>query len=134
MIHKKTLILAILIAFSGVGIVQGKVKKGTINKVKKNDTATFNEIVHSEGIVVVDFFATWCGPCKRLHPILKKLAKKNTNITFVQVDVDQNKNLMQQHKVRGMPTIVIYKNGVEVFNRAGFMTEKELQKIISRYL
>ncbi len=124
----------VLIAFSSVFAGQPAhaktAKKGCINKVQKNDIAFFDETIKQGGIVVVDFFATWCGPCKRLHSILEKIAKKNQRITFIQIDIEQNRELAQRYKIRSMPTIVIYKDGKIVYNRAGFMNEKELQKLI----
>ena len=80
--------------------------------------------------MLVDLFATDCGQSKHLHPILKKIAKKNQRITFIQIDIEQNRELSQRYKIRSMPTIVIYKDGKIVYNRAGFMNEKKLQKLI----
>lgn len=72
-----------------------------------------SEIPH-KGAVVIDFFATWCGPCKRIAPTFEALAKSLTSITFLKVDVDESPELVTQFDVSAMPTFVFLKDGREI--------------------
>jgi thioredoxin 1 len=70
--------------------------------------------IPQEGIVVIDFFATWCGPCKRIESVYVELSEKYTNITFLKVDVDESEEIASKFNVEALPTFVFLKNGVEV--------------------
>lgn len=85
----------------------------------------FNEEV-KEGIVLVDFFATWCGPCKMLGPVLEEIAKEQTDLKIVKVDVDQHESLAQQFGIMSVPTLVLYKDGRPVKQMSGFMPKDAL--------
>ena len=75
-----------------------------------NESKFTNEI--SEGVVVVDFFATWCGPCKMLSPIIDSLAEEmKGSVKFIKVDADESVNILQDQGVAGLPTIAIFKDG-----------------------
>lgn len=90
----------------------------------------YNEII-KDGVVVVDFFATWCGPCKMLAPEFKDLADEMTDVTFVTVDIDNYRDLAVENKVVSVPTLVLYKDGEEVSRRSGFAPKAQLQKWVS---
>lgn len=79
----------------------------------------FNEEIKT-GIVIVDFYADWCGPCKQLAPFLDKLSKENTNIKFVKVDTEESQELSSLYNIRALPTIVFFKNGKEEERNVGF--------------
>lgn len=85
----------------------------------------FNEEV-KEGVVLVDFFATWCGPCKMLGPVLEEIAKEQTDLKIVKVDVDQHESLAQQFGIMSVPTLVLYKDGRPVKQMSGFMPKAAL--------
>lgn len=70
--------------------------------------------VPQQGAVVIDFFATWCGPCKRIAPTYEKLSEAFTNVTFLKVDVDESPELTEQYSISAMPTFVFLKDGKEV--------------------
>lgn len=70
--------------------------------------------IPQQGCVVIDFFATWCGPCKRIAPTYEKLSEAFTNITFLKVDVDESAELVNMYDISAMPTFVFLKNGKEV--------------------
>jgi thioredoxin 1 len=72
--------------------------------------------IPSNGLVVIDFFATWCGPCKKIAPAFEELSKKYTSITFLKVDVDESGDLVNQYSISAMPTFVFLHNN-SVFNR-----------------
>jgi thioredoxin 1 len=75
-----------------------------------SDTQFYNLITHNH-LVVIDFFATWCGPCKVLTPQLESLSKVYPNVVFIKVDVDEFEDIASTHQISAMPTIMFYKNG-----------------------
>jgi thioredoxin 1 len=86
------------------------------------------EVARATGPVVVDFFATWCGPCKRLSPMLDNLAGPLTNrVKFLKVDVDQSANLAKQFEVDGVPTLIFFKDGKVVDKLVGLPTTEALK-------
>ena len=90
------------------------------------------EVLKSDKPALVDFFATWCGPCKMLAPVLDELSEDREDIKVVKVDVDQALELAQQYKVAAVPTLLLFKNG-EVANKSmGFMEKKDLEKFIDK--
>lgn len=81
--------------------------------------AEFDGALKHSGLVVVDFFATWCGPCKMIAPLLEKFAKEYPQAKFIQVDVDQFAEIAQEYEVTAMPTIFFIKNGSVVHKVLG---------------
>ena len=69
------------------------------------------EVINSEKTVLVDFYTTWCGPCKMMSPILENIAEENTHVKVVKVDIDKNQDLAMQYNVMSIPTMIIFKNG-----------------------
>lgn len=84
------------------------------------NSSNFNEVT-SKGIVLVDFFANWCGPCKMLSPVLEEAAKEMTQVTFVKVDVDQEPALAGRYGIQAIPHMVIFKDGKAVDQITGFV-------------
>ncbi len=82
-------------------------------------TEDFEKLI-KEGNVIVDFFATWCGPCKMLSPVLDEVCVKNTDIKIVKVDVDLFEELTRSHGVMSVPTLEIYKDGQLVRKEIGY--------------
>jgi len=82
------------------------------------------EVLNSEKTVLIDFYADWCGPCKRLAPIVEDVAKENPNLKVVKIDVDNNPSLAYKYNATSIPTLVVIKNGEEV-NRAVGLVSKE---------
>ncbi len=94
----------------------------------------FETIVKS-GIVLVDFFATWCGPCKMLSPVLDEVANElNGKIDIVKVDVDQESGLAQQYGIMSVPTMLIFKDGVVIKQLQGFMPKVQVLNEIKAVL
>jgi thioredoxin 1 len=79
-------------------------------------------------VLLVDFWAPWCGPCKMVAPTLNEIAETETNITIGKVNVDHNQDLAKKYKVRNIPTMLIFKNGVEVGRIVGVKTKKNILK------
>lgn len=94
------------------------------------ENGNYDELI-KEGIVVVDFFATWCGPCKMLGPIIEKLGNSMNNVKFIKVDVDKNEELARRYGVMSIPTIIFFKNGKEVKKHIGFIPEEAIKEIIN---
>ena len=86
----------------------------------------FDEVLKKDR-VLVDFYATWCGPCKMLGMVMEKYDKKE-KIDIVKIDVDNAPNLSNKYKVLSIPTLIIFENGKEVKRTMGFMSEEELEK------
>lgn len=90
------------------------------------------KVINSPNIVVVDFFADWCGPCKMLSPILEKLSTVNSAVEFYKINIDENPAISDEFEVQSIPNIVIFKNGQAVDRSIGFKSEQQLQEIIDR--
>jgi len=74
----------------------------------------FRELIHtSTKLIVVDHFGTWCGPCKRIAPQFEELAKNNTNVIFLKVDIEACPSVAEENDIQALPTFVLYKDGVE---------------------
>ena len=95
--------------------------------VKEINAEEYSEIVNSSNPVVIDFHATWCGPCKVLSPILEELDDEIEGVEFVKLDVDQHPQIAGQYQVMGVPTVVILKDG-EVKDRFVGVQPKEVIK------
>lgn len=86
-----------------------------------------------EGIAVVDFSATWCGPCKMLKPVMEKLSEEYKNkIKVFTVDIDKEGNIASDFKIRGVPTVIFFKDGKEIERHTGYTTIDVLKKIIKK--
>ncbi len=96
---------------------------------------TFNELIQSEKPVLVDFFATWCGPCKTMAPILKdvKLEIGDTASIF-KVDVDKNPEAASAYQVQGVPTLILFKKGKVLWRQSGVVPKSGLVGIIKQYV
>ena len=87
-----------------------------------------------EGRCIVDFWAPWCGPCKVQGPILEQADKEHDGVEFYKVNVDNNRELAQESGVSGIPTLILYKDGKEVYRQSGVMTKDQLDKALKEHL
>lgn len=85
----------------------------------------------SDKIVVIDFFATWCGPCKMLAPVVEQAAEELTDVTFYKVDIDEEMELAQRYQIMSVPTLLFLKNGQVVNKSVGAVPIEQLKDIIN---
>ena len=93
--------------------------------------SSFNQIIQSDKPVLVDFFATWCGPCQMLAPILKEVkANLGDRISIIKIDVDKNQAVAAQYHVSGVPTMILFQNGKQLWRQSGVLSKEDLIKVI----
>jgi len=93
--------------------------------------SNFNSIIQSEKPVLIDFFATWCGPCKMLSPILREVKESlGDRVSILKIDVDKNQQVASQYQVRGVPTMILFQNGKQLWRQSGVLTKEEIIKTI----
>ena len=95
----------------------------------------FEQLISSDKPVLVDFFATWCGPCKMMHPILEELKQSvGDKATIIKVDVDQAQDFAAEYGVRAVPTLAIFKQGQLVWKEAGVHSAQQLQQVLEQFV
>jgi thioredoxin 1 len=92
----------------------------------------FAETVSGEGIVLVDFWADWCGPCKMFAPIYERASEQNPDITFAKVDTEAEQMLAGEFQIRSIPTVMAIRDGIMVFSQPGVLPETALESLISQ--
>ena len=104
--------------------------------VKHVDTNNFQaEILDSDKVTVVDFFADWCGPCRKLSPILEEVEQElSANVNFAKINTDENITMAQQYQVSGLPTLLVFKNGEVVERMVGLMPKSSIITNIEKHL
>ena len=92
------------------------------------------EVLEAERVTLVDFFATWCGPCQMLAPVLEKISNSRANFDRAKIDIDQLPDLAVEYGVEVVPTMVIFKNGKVMNKFEGFKSESEIVEEVSKYM
>ena len=97
--------------------------------------ASFSDIINKDTPVLIDFFATWCGPFKAMSPILDDLKKQmGEQVSIVKIDVDKNPGVAAKYQVRGVPTLIIFKSGEQLWRQSGVYSAHDLKAILNQYL
>ncbi|MBP3635823.1 MAG: thioredoxin [Bacilli bacterium] len=99
--------------------------------VKLINSKDFNEVLKND-VVLVDFFAKWCGPCKMISPIIDELSNEIDGVTFVKVDVDESSDLANMFSIMSIPTLMIFKKGELKGKNVGFMSKSEIIDFINQ--
>ena len=95
---------------------------------------SFTELVASHPVVLVDFFATWCGPCKMLAPVLKEVKDELAEeLKIVKIDVDKNPDLAAKYQVRGVPTMLLFANGKQVWRQSGLLSKNDIIAVVNTH-
>ena len=95
---------------------------------------TFQEIINQDKPVLVDFFATWCGPCKTMSTVLEEVKSKiGDSATILKIDVDKNPKAASVYQVRGVPTLILFKNGKPLWRQSGVVPSQELERIMNSH-
>lgn len=89
----------------------------------------FDSLIN-DGLVLVDFFATWCGPCKMLSPVLEELASDRASVKIVKIDVDENGNLAKRYGIMSVPTMLLFKDGSLISTKNGFAPKELIEEWI----
>ena len=95
----------------------------------------FNDIINGKKPVLVDFYATWCGPCQALSPIIGEVKKElGTSMKVIKIDVDKKKSISNKYKVKSLPTLAIFQNGKILWRESGMKSKSQLLNITRRYI
>ncbi len=96
---------------------------------------SFNDVINSGQLVLADFFATWCGPCKAMHPVLEQLkANLGDRLRIIKVDIDKHGIPAETYNVQAVPTLILFRNGQVLWRQSGAMPLNQLQAVVNQYL
>ncbi|WMQ64280.1 thioredoxin [Imtechella halotolerans] len=97
--------------------------------------SNFQSLIQSNKPVLIDFYAEWCGPCKMMSPILQETkATLGDSVSILKIDVDKNQALASQYQVRGVPTLMIFKDGKQLWRQSGVVQTNDLVKLLKQYV
>ena len=101
----------------------------------KTSDSTFQDDISSQSnLVLVDFWAEWCGPCKQISPILEEIANEKENLNILKLNIDENPVTPQKYNVRGIPTLMLFKDGKLIDTKIGSLPKSSLEDWINSYL
>ncbi len=96
--------------------------------------SSFSRIIDSETPVLIDFYADWCGPCKMLAPILKEVkGEMGEAIKIIKIDVDKNQPIASKYNVRGVPTMLLFKKGKQLWRQSGLLQKNDILQVIKSH-
>lgn len=95
---------------------------------------SFNDIINREQLTLVDFFATWCGPCKMMHPVLEQLKDElGDSIRIIKIDVDKNESLSMTYRIQSVPTLMLFRKGEVLWRQSGALPLSDLKASIAKF-
>ena len=103
-----------------------------LKKIEKEEFE--NEVLKNPKTVIVDFFATWCGPCQMLMPVLEEISNERDDFDIIEIDVDKAQELAIEYDIEAVPTMVIFKNGATIDKLGGYYPKEELEEELKRYI
>lgn len=109
-------------------------QESAMARVDDLDDASFDGAVSSNRLVLVDFWAAWCGPCKMMHPVFERLAKRYRGIRFARVNVDRSRRVAQRFSVQSIPTFIMFRDGREAQRMVGAVGEPGIHMIANKFL
>ncbi len=92
----------------------------------------FTEVIEGNDIIIVDFWAPWCGPCRSFAPTFEKVAEANPDITFAKINTEQEQELAAQFQIRSIPTLMVFRDKVIIFSQPGVLPESALTELLSQ--
>ncbi|MBO0811906.1 MAG: thioredoxin [Microlunatus sp.] len=95
------------------------------------DTETFAKTIRENDMVLIDFWADWCGPCKMFGPVFERSSEQHGDVVHAKLDTDANAQLVGSLGIQGIPTLMAFRDGVQVFNQAGALPAKALEEIVT---
>lgn len=110
-------------------------KETSVNKRQEGITLSeYNKLIISDELVLVDFYADWCGPCQKMKPFISKIAMEMADeLTLININVDDNIELSKRLEVAYLPTLKLYKNNKLVWEHIGFLNERKLRKVLKNH-
>lgn len=107
---------------------------GVLLSINNKNMSNFSKIINQDKPVLVDFFAEWCGPCKMMSPILKEVKDSLGEVaSIIKIDVDKNQELAAKLQVRGVPTLILYKKGKQLWRQSGVVQKNDLISLIQSH-
>ena len=146
--NKKIVYIILIIIFIGILVLANIfLKKENENKLQESQSSENKEgekveilevtsknfeqeVLKSEKPVLIDFYATWCGPCKMLSPIVEEVAAENEDIKVVKIDIDKEQNIAVQYEIMSIPTLVVIKDGKEVNRSVGVIGKSDILQLV----
>ena len=95
-------------------------------------TSTDHDQTVKDGIVLIDFWASWCGPCRQFAPVFERVSERNEDAVFAKVDTEAEPELAQMYGITAIPTLVVYRDGIPVFGQPGALREADLEDILKQ--
>ena len=109
-------------------------KKGAIVAAVTITKENFNETIENNDVVILDFWAEWCGPCKAFAPTFEKMSEEYPNVVFGKIDTEAEQEIAQAFRIRSIPTLMIFREQIMLFNEAGSLPESQLKEILGKAL